>query len=481
MRGADFIAIMPFLVLGASLIAVLLAIAFRRRHGITATLTLLGLGLSLVSLWPAASVSPVQVTPLLLIDGYAIFYLGLILAASFVILLLSHGYLAVRHDSPEEYYLFEGLATVGAGALVASNHFASFFLGLEILTISLLGLIAYPRTEERPVEAGVKYLILAGLSSSFLLFGMALVYARLGTLEFARIGSFLNASQDAPFDLYWLTSLALIITGIGFKLSIVPFHMWAPDIYEGAPAPVAAIVAAISKGAVLALFLRLFLTTGARTSNSVVILINVLVIASIMVGNLLALQQNNVKRILAYSSVAHLGYLLIAFLVGGDLAIEAVSYYLVAYFVATVGAFGVITVLSTSDNEMEIELLEDYRGLIWRRPLIGGVFALTLLSLAGVPPTMGFFAKFYVLKAGVSAEMWPAVAALVVGSIIALFYYLRVIVALCATPGVWRHDAKTPFTSVVVLATLTLALVGLGVFPTSLIDMIQVVAQMSIK
>ncbi len=434
MNGSDLIAILPSIVVGGAVTIVMLMIAFHRHHRLTAAVSLLGLVLSLAAIWPASTVEPRHVTTLFVIDGYALFYMGLIFAASIAVLLLSYGYLAARPEPPQEFYLLVLLATLGATALVASAHFASFFLGLETLSISLLGLIAYPRARRRSVEAGVKYLILAGMSSALLLFGMALAYARLGTLEFARIAALLNTTREIPPDLYWLTGLALIFTGIGFKLSVVPFHMWAPDVYEGAPAPVAAFVAVVSKGAMFALLLRYFQTTGAYDSGPVPLMIEIVAIASILVGNLLALLQDNVKRILAYSSIAHLGYLLVALLAAGALRIEAVTYYLVAYFVMTLGAFGIITVLSASSGGAEVEALDDCRGLIWQRPWLGAIFAVMLLSLAGIPLTMGFIGKFYAIAAGVSVTMWPAVIALIVGSVIGLFYYLRVIVAIC-TPA----------------------------------------------
>jgi NADH-quinone oxidoreductase subunit N len=476
MNAIDLTAILPLIVLGGTITIMMLTIAFYRNHPVTALLSVLGLILCLIAIWPASAVAPRHVTPLFVIDRYALFYMGLIFAAAIAVLLLSYGYLAARRERPEEFYLLVLVATLGAAALVASDHFASFFLGLETLSIALLGLIAYPRDHGKPLEAGVKYLILAGLSSAFLLFGMALVYARLGSMEFARIAALLTANA-APPDLYWFTGLALIFAGIGFKLSLVPFHMWAPDVYEGAPAPVAAFVAVVSKGAMFALLLRYFITTNADGSGPVPMMIEIVAIASILVGNLLALQQNNIKRILAYSSIAHLGYLLVAFLAGGALRIEAVSYYLVAYTVMTVGAFGIITVLSTS-NAAEAEDLGAYRGLIWRRPWLGGAFATMLLSLAGIPLTMGFIGKFYALAGGVSAAMWPAVIALIVGSVIGLFYYLRVIVAICspAPEGATPYGGVVPLASVATLAALTLMLIGLGVYPTPLVHLIHLTA-----
>jgi NADH-quinone oxidoreductase subunit N len=483
MSGSDLTAILPLIVLGGTVTIVMLAIAFCRNHRLTALLSLLGLILCLIAIWPASDMAPRQVTPLLQIDRYALFYMGLIFTASIAVLLLSHGYLAARSEPPEEFYLLLLVATLGAAALVASDHFASFFLGLETLSISLLGLIAYPRSHGKPLEAGVKYLILAGISSAFLLFGMALTYARLGSMEFARIAALLTVNGVSP-DLYWLTGLALIFTGIGFKLSVVPFHMWVPDVYEGAPAPVAAFVAVVSKGAMFALLLRYFVMANADGFGPVPMMIEIVAIASIMVGNLLALMQNNIKRILAYSSIAHLGYLLVAFLASGALRIDAVTYYLVAYTVMTVGAFGIITVLSTSNATAEIEDLDAYRGLIWRRAWLGGAFAAMLLSLAGIPLTMGFIGKFYAIAGGVSAAMWPAVIALIAGSIIGLFYYLRVIVAICtpAPEGATAYAGAVPMVGGTTLAALTLILFGLGLYPTPLVRLIQVTAaQLVIK
>jgi len=306
MNGHDLTALLPLIVLGGTVTIVMLAIAFCRNHRLTALLSVPGLILCFIPIRPASTVAARQVTPLLGIDRYALFYMGLIFAAGIAVLLLSYGYLAARRERPEEFYLLVLVATLGAAALVASDHFASFFLGLETLSISLLGLIAYPRDHGKPLEAGVKYLILAGISSACLLFGMALIYARLGSMEFARIAALLMMGGTSS-DLYWLTGLALIFTGIGFKLSVVPFHMWAPDVYEGAPAPVAAFVAVVSKGAMFALLLRYFVMANADGFGPVPMMIEIVAIASILVGNLLALLQNNIKRILAYSSIAHLG------------------------------------------------------------------------------------------------------------------------------------------------------------------------------
>ena len=355
--------------------------------------------------------------------------------------------------------------------LVASNHFVSFFLGLELLSVSLYGLIAYRRGHALGIEAGLKYLVLAGVSSAFLLFGMALVYAQLGTMDFAVISDKLTA-EPAPGALL-LTAFGLIIVGISFKLALVPFHLWTPDVYQGAPAPVTAFVATVSKGAMFALLLRYFAAVQVQAYGSLMLVFTIIAIASMFAGNLLALLQNNVKRLLAYSSIAHLGYLLVAFLASGPLAVEAVTYYLAAYFATMLGAFGIVTLLS--NGERDAESIEDYRGLAWRRPWLAGAFTAMLLSLAGIPLTAGFMGKFYVLTAGVGSALWLLVIILVVTSAMGLFYYLRLLITMYQQPYP-SSPADLPrvnLTGRAVLVVLTSALLWLGVYPSPAIALIQ--------
>ncbi len=471
--GADLLALLPLLVLSGASVVVMLAAAFWRRPTAVASLSLLGLALSFGALPLAAGAAPRQVTPLLTIDPFALFYMGLVFAATFAVVLLTHVYYRRAGEPHEAIYVLLLLAALGGAVLVASSHFASFVLGLELLSVCLFALIAYPRETERPLEAGIKYLILAGVSSAFLLFGMALVYAEYGSMDFGAIGAIV--ARGAGGMVFTLAGVALILVGIGFKLALVPFHMWTPDVYQGAPAPVAAFVATVSKGAMLALLLRWFVVTDGYRSPTVLLALSAIAIASILAGNLLALLQDNVKRILAYSSIAHLGYLLVAFLAAGALAAEAVSYYLVAYFVMMLGAFGVVALLSPGGARPDTEDLADYRGLFWRRPWVAGVFTAMLLSLAGIPLTMGFVGKFYVVTAGVGAQLWLLVVILVVGSAIGLFYYLRIIAAMCEREPEAGAAALPALTGIGAwtLAVLTAVLVWLGIAPAPLIWLLQ--------
>ena len=222
--------------------------------------------------------------------------------------------------------------------------------------------------------------------------------------------------------------IVMLLVGVGFKLAVVPFHMWTPDVYQGAPAPVGAYVATVSKGAVFALLLRYFRPVSLDPGSTLFLVFAAVAIASMVAGNLLALRQDNVKRILAYSSIAHLGYLLVAFLASGERAAIAVTFYLVAYFATTLAAFGVITVLSPAGRDADLML--DYRGLGARRPVLAAIFAVALFSLAGMPLTMGFIGKFYLVTAGAGSALWALVIVLVVTSTIGLYYYTRLIVAM---------------------------------------------------
>lgn len=469
MNSADMTAILPLVTIAATSIIVMFLIAFYRNHGLTVILTLAGLILAVSSIPSLSTMAPRNVTPLLIIDHYALYYMGLILLASVAVAALSYSYLEIRGGHREEFYLLLLFATLGTAVLAASTHFASLFLGVEILSVSLYALAAYLRHSDRSVEAGVKYLILAAVSSAFILFGMALVYAETGSMEFVQIAS---RAASGVHGFSFTAGLGMIITGLGFKLAVVPFHMWTPDVYEGAPAPVTAFIATASKGAVFALVLRYFSRVDLHAHRSLFVIFTVMAITSMFAGNLLALLQQNVKRILAYSSISHLGYLIVTLLASGPMAVSAAAFYLTAYFVTTLGAFGVVTVLSNKDRDADS--MDDYTGLAWRRPWLAGTFTAMLLSLAGIPLTAGFIGKFYVVAAGVGSALWLLVIALVINSAIGLFYYLRIILALYSHPA--EKIVAEPALSLsgsAVLAGLTIILIWLGVYPVPVIAIIQ--------
>jgi NADH-quinone oxidoreductase subunit N len=339
--------------------------------------------------------------------------------------------------------------------------------------VTLYVLIAYLKDKDIAIEAGIKYLILAAVSTSFLLFGIALIYSQSGQLDlnFETIRPSENQFSNSIF----LSGLAFIIVGIFFKLGLVPFHLWTSDVYNGASAPITAFVSTISKGSVFAFFLRLFFQVEGLKEKSVWIVISIIAIASMLIGNWLALKEENVKRILAYSSIAHMGYLLVAFLATSRMGNQAAVFYLVAYFISMIGSFAVVT--SLSEREKEVERIEDYKGLFQRRPLLAIFFTAMLLSLASAPLTAGFIANFYLLKAGASADLWATMIVLVLSSILGLFYYLRVIIALFSEKETKAFEVKSAYrisiTSKIALITLFIALIWLGLFPNWILYVIQ--------
>ncbi len=474
MNVSDLSALLPLIIIATTVIVVMFVIAFFRNHKLTAVLTLAGLALAGASLTMVSPMILRRITPLLILDPYGLFYTGLIFIASFVVVALSYSYLEIHEGHREEFYLLLLLATLGCAVLTESMHFASLFLGVEILSVSLYALAAYLRHSDRSIEAGVKYLILAAVSSAFILFGMALVYAETGSMDFTHIAA--RSAAPGVHGLPFTAGIALIIIGLGFKLAVVPFHLWTPDVYEGAPAPVTAFVSTASKGAVFAVILRYFSMVGVTISGPIFVIFTIIAIASMFTGNLLALFQSNVKRILAYSSISHLGYILVTLLASGAMAASAAAFYLSAYFITTLGAFGVITVLSEKDRDADS--MDDYRGLAWRRPWLAGVFTAMLLSLAGIPLTAGFVGKFYVAAAGVGSGLWFLVIILAVNSALGLYYYLRIIVALYMRGE--KEKIATPRLSLpgsAALAGLTVILVWLGVYPVPVIQIIQKMVQ----
>lgn len=476
MTNNDFIALMPLLMIAATSLLTMLLTAVKRNYPITSLLTALGLLAAFLTLFLISGQIPRTIAPLIIIDGFALFYLGLIFFASFIVVMLSYAYFKISQDIREEFYMLLLLGTLGAGILVISKHFVTLFLGLEILSVSLYVLIAYLRSREKSLEGGIKYLILAAASSAFLLFGMALVYAGLGSMDFAVIADKLSARG---IDLLTLAGFGMMIVGVGFKLAVVPFHMWTPDVYQGAPAPVSAFIATVSKGSMFALLLRFFIQVNGYEYPSMMLIFTIISIASMLVGNLLALRQNNVKRILAYSSIAHLGYVLVAFLAGEEMGIQASTFYLTAYFITILGAFGIVSFLSEENSEPE--QMEAYRGLMWKKPWIGAVFSAMLLSLAGIPLTAGFVGKFYILASGANSQQWWLVMILVLTSVIGLYYYLRIIVTMLSRPSNLSDEHITSetsfsFTDGIALATLTVLLLWIGIYPAGIMNTIILLA-----
>ena len=484
MTTTDLVALSPILAMGTLCIVTMLGIAVRRHHATIAALAAASTVMTLGTLPLAASAAPRTVGMLLRLDTYALLYMGLVSAATLVVIALSYRYWTLHmqnQEECEEFYLLVLVATFGALVLTASVHFASFFLGLELISVSLYGLIGYLRTRRAPLEASLKYLLLSSTASAFLLFGMALLYFQTGTMNFAEIGAAMAAPDAKP--LLWLGGFTLVMVAIGFKLGLVPFHLWIPDVYQGAPAPITAYIATVSKVAVAALLLRFVSDLRILEMQTLGLFFALLAAASKLAGNFLALLQQNVKRLLAYSSIAHFGYLLVALLAGGPFATEAVTFYLVAYVTMTLGAFGVVTARSTPLRDADA--FEDYRGLFWSRPWLAVTFMLSLLSLAGIPITAGFLGKFYAIAAGIHADLWTLVLLVIANSAIGVYYYLRLIVTMFDRSAAdimiekraSGHEAPGHWATALSLGLIASMLLWLGGYPGPVIDFIRLIVR----
>ncbi|MEX1196891.1 MAG: NADH-quinone oxidoreductase subunit NuoN [Pseudohongiellaceae bacterium] len=464
------VALTPLILIGAAAVTVMLGIAWRRHHAATALTTGMGVILALLAMVLVTGMGDVE-TPLLVVDGPGRFSTALILASTLVITLLAYPYLEGHEGAREEFYLLLLCAVGGAMTLVSARHLATLFLGVELLSMPLYGMVAYRFRESVSLEAGIKYLVLSAAATAFLLFGMALLYARTGELELAALATALAGNRDA----WVLAGAALMIIGLGFKLSLVPFHLWTPDVYQGSPAPTAVFLATVSKLAVFVVLLRLVMAAPLFHGDWLQPVLAALALLSMLAGNLLALFQNNLKRLLGFSSIAHFGYLLVALVVASELATETTGVYLLTYIVTTLAVFGVVTVLASPCSGEDSADLADYRGLFWRRPWLAGVLTLGLLSLAGIPPTAGFIGKFYVIALTVEAGSWWLAGGIVLGSAIGLYYYLRVLVALYlpgeesrgAEHGVRERSSHGGVAALIVLAAL---IILLGVYPSPMIE-----------
>lgn len=473
----QLIALLPLLIVGLTVVVVMLCIAWRRNHFVNATLTVIGLNLALLSLFFVGQQGAMDVTPLIRVDGYFMFYTGLVLAASLATSTFAYPWLAGYPGNRDEFYLLVLIAAMGGILLAGANHLASMFLGIELISLPLFGLIGYAYRQKRSLEASLKYTLLSAAASSFLLFGMALVYADTGNLSFGGLGrSLSDAMLHQPL---LLAGLGMMLVGLGFKLSLVPFHLWTPDVYQGAPAPVSTFLATASKIAIFAVLMRLFLYTPVVDSHALRLVLGIIAFCSILFGNLMAIGQTNIKRLLGYSSIAHMGYLTVGLIAveAHQLAMEAIGVYMAGYLFSSLGAFGVVSLMSSPYSGPDADSLYSYRGLFWHKPILSAVLTVMMLSLAGIPMTLGFIGKFYIMAAGVGAHLWWLTGTVVLGSAIGLYYYLRVMVSLYLSPPErLRRDTPSNWAltagGVVVLISSLLVLL-LGIYPQPLISLVR--------
>lgn len=461
----DFQWLGPEIVLTIGALVVLLVGAFARGGGAMAS-SVLTLITSLLALYLTKGLWGANATlfnGLYVIDPFGTFFKVVILIILALVTVISGRYMQREGQPAGEYYSLTAFGALGMMSMVSSNHFVTIFIGLEVMSLAIYVLCGLFRESVRSVEASLKYFLLGAFATAFLLYGMALTYGSTGLLEVTRLGTFVQTAGFTVTPMF-LMGMAFLIVGFGFKIASVPFHMWTPDVYEGAPTSITAYMATGVKVAAFAAFLRVFYVAFYSFIPEWSAVLWFLAAVTMTAGNILALVQNNLKRLLAYSSIAHAGYILVAFVTGDKLLSSSILFYLLAYAFMNIGAFTVIILLGRKGEENED--IDSYAGLGVRHPFIALCMSIFLLSLTGIPPLAGFMGKFYVFSAAVKSHFyWLAVIG-VLNSAVAAFYYLRVLMYMYfrdPIKDIGRIDMAPGY--VVVMLISVAALLYIGIFP----------------
>jgi NADH-quinone oxidoreductase subunit N len=470
--SADYLRILPEIVLTFVGIAVMMLEAVSKgKRSYLGLIALLGIAVAFLGNVAAYSSAGNAFQHMIVVDAYATFFRGLVLVAGALCILASISYLDQEGAQSGEYYALILFSLVGQCTLVTASDLLMVFIGLEISSIASYILAGYLRDDRRNNESALKYFLLGSFATGFLLYGMAWIFGMVGSTNLDAIRFRLESVSTSPFTVQIIAvAAALIFVGLGFKVSIAPFQMWAPDVYQGAASPVSAFLSAAPKAAAFAVFFRIFMTSFRPMEDRWILLVWGCALATMLIGNFAALLQTNVKRLLGYSSIAHAGYVLVALTAASDVGIAAAMFYLASYALMNIGAFAVISHVAAKHEHFV--RVEDLSGLSRRQPVLAALFALFIFSLIGIPLTGGFFGKFYVFSAALhSGLVWLTVLGLV-NSAIAAFYYLRIIVAIYMhEPGEATAEigAPAPALNIAIWASAIGVLV-LGIFPSALLQ-----------
>jgi NADH-quinone oxidoreductase subunit N len=473
----DYIRILPELVLSVFGIVVMLLdplVEEEKSQKLLGFIALGGTVAGLLSTWYMAQSPGFAFSNMVKVDGFSVFFHFLVIAIAAVVILSSFEYMVVQRIRAGEYYALILFGVVGMALMSSAVELVLIFIGLEISSISTYVLTGFRRNDASSSESSLKYFLLGSFATAFFLYGVALMFGATGSTN---IGLISQALQAGPVQLLVYVAMALMFVGLGFKVAAAPFHIWTPDVYEGAPAPIVGFMSTAPKAAAFAVLLRVVFTINAPGRFW---LLWVAAALSMTLGNVGALVQTNVKRLLAYSSIAHAGYLLVAFAMTSSensvAGISAAMFYTAAYAAMNVGAFAVVSHFANAGERYVT--LEDYEGLGRSSPLLAATLTIFLLSLIGIPMTGGFFAKFYVFSAAVKANLIWLTLIGVVNSAIGAYYYLRIVVVMYM-----RESRKTiavtpvPFALGVALAVSVLATLYLGILPNRVLQYAQQAAQ----
>jgi len=473
MPAVNFKLILPEIIVCIFAILILTLDPFlsRNRKILTAHLSWIAIGLAFLanlSLWDFQGTTFSQ---MFLVDNYGTFFKFIFLAGSFLIIFVSINYLKREEILHGEYFSLILFSTLGMMLLASGFDLIIIFLGLEIMSVSLYVLAGFKRSDPNSNEAALKYFLMGAFATGFLLYGIVMIYGSVGSTNLEQIIKSIAFSEAGPNLLIW-AGAGLLLVGFGFKIASVPFHMWVPDVYQGAPTPVTAFISAGPKAAGFAALLRLFLFSFVTIKLDWTIIVWIMAALTMTVGNIIAIAQSDIKRMLAYSSIAHAGYALVALVAGGETGISSALFYLLAYTFMNIGAFTVVIALGRKGDENTC--LDDYSGLGSRSPLLAILMTVFMFSLAGFPPTAGFMGKFYVFSAAVKSGFVSLVIIGVLNSLVSVYYYLRVVVIMFMHPP-QPEVQKVPlaFGTALVLLISIWGVLHMGILPDSLLNLAQ--------
>lgn len=471
---ADCAGIVPLIILFVSGLVILMMDAFspRGKKGNIPYVALGSLVLSFVSLWQVKVSEHLLFNSMLYFDQYTLFFNGIFILGTILIILFSIGNLHFDKIDIGEYYALLLFSTTGMILLAQAANLIVIFLGLEILSLAVYILVGLPKHSFRANEASLKYFLLGAFASGFFLYGLTFIYGATGSLALETISQHI-ISTGINSNAYLLIGMALVLAGFSFKMALVPFHMWTPDVYEGASTPVTAFMAVGVKAAIFAALVRFLWMAFPELQIKWVPMLWLLSVLTMTAGNLLALMQDNVKRMLAYSSIAHAGYILIALVAGTERGLTGMLFYILSYTFMTIGIFGVVIIIQS--RFAVGEKVKDFQGLGFKYPLLGVVTGVFLFSLAGIPPTAGFTAKFYVFSAAIEANFIWLVILGVLNSAIAVYYYLRLVIVFytpaAAKAGQQDTFLKAPAFGICALVVTAWATLQLGLFPGGILEL----------
>jgi len=468
MNTAELFAIAPITALTVLSISVLAVEAFvRKSEKISFWISIVGLILCLILSLVTLDLTGSVFNKMITVGGLGSFFGALFSVAALLTIILSRDYLQKEHANFGEFYLLILFSTIGMMLMASAADLIMVFLGLELMSICLYVLAGFLRTRMLSNESSLKYFLLGAFATGFLLYGIAFLYGASGTTNIFAIVSNASALSSSPF--FWV-GLALLLVGLSFKVGAVPFHMWVPDVYQGSPTTATGFMATGAKAAAFAVFLTVVAHQQFENSFKLKTALALLSAASMILGNIVAISQSNIKRMLAYSSIAHAGYMLAGIAAGNQLGRSGVLFYIVTYTFMNLGAFGILSIFER-EEEKNLQF-EDYAGLGSRRPFLAALMAIFMISLAGIPPFAGFFGKYYIFLAAINGDLtWLAILG-VLTSVVSVYYYFRLVMVMYFQDGEMAITTTFSKLSLFAITIAAIAVIELGIYPSSILTVI---------